>query len=444
MGAFLVITSCAKTPSAKDDLEGDTHINGYFPKIHFMSLQGNKNYTLLNQAQYQTTVQNAQKKISDLLIQLQTYHTAPLNTQVAFLAQQLSNTPYIFIGGMGEGDWQPASQNYQGGAAHIQQDPVYRLDGLNCQTYVQLVISLLHSQSLADFEPNYLKISYGAAGNPAHEIVHYYNRNNFIEGDFNPINQKNNFLKDVTTGSPDTATMLATIQRNKWFAMQQHSVEASVRVFNDALGKAMSQKFSQVYSALPYPHFDRQTISTSYFPKEKIALKQAGQSYLPNKALLNSIPTPAVVEIVRDPRKWTVDDKLIKEAIGTELTISHLGLLFRQTFHQGDVIYQKITCSFAEKQQKVCTVKPVVCQQASCDELMLSHATDAFPNDYYWYQKPDGSYTCTSDKPASGNYTMCNRVRQLPLFDYLTDYQYGSYLYMDSPSLVGIHVEELL
>src|SRR5437867_2253456 len=101
----------------------------------------------------------------------------------------------------------------------------------------------------------------------------------------------------------------------------------------------------------------------AYIPKEKLALQQTTGHYQPNQALLDSIPTPAVVEIVRDANKWTIGGKNIKYVIGSELSISHMGLLYRQRFKYGEVIYQKITCDYDEQRQKVCSVTPVVCEK---------------------------------------------------------------------------------
>src|SRR5258708_2678106 len=100
---------------------------------------------------------------------------------------------------MGEGDWQPNSSIYQSGAAHLRQDPVYRLDGLDCQTFVQVAMALLHANSLDQFDNSILNIAYGAAGNSSEGIVHFYNRNNFADGDFNPVNENNGWLSDVTS-----------------------------------------------------------------------------------------------------------------------------------------------------------------------------------------------------------------------------------------------------
>ena len=75
---------------------------------------------------------------------------------------------------------------------------------------------------------------------------------------------------------------------------------------------------------------------------------------------------------------------------------------------------------------------------------MFAHATSAYPDRYFWYQQSNGHYVCSSQPPARGtSYTQCNRVERLPFFDYLINYQYGSYVYMNNPSIVGVHIEKL-
>jgi hypothetical protein len=89
-------------------------------------------------------------------------------------------------------------------------------------------------------------------------------------------------------------------------------------------------------------------------------------------------------------------------------------------------------------------VVAVTCQKTACNELMFAHATDAFPARYFWYQKPDGNYTCSPRRPNRDiHYTSCNRVMALPFYHYLTDYQLGSYWNMDMPSMLGVHIEKL-
>ncbi len=407
----------------------------------------NSDYTVLDAAQYTQTVKKSRAKIHFLLKQLKTYPYQDNNARIAFIIQQLSNIPYIFIGATGEGDWQPTSSLYQPGAVHVKQDPVYRLDGLDCQTFVQVVMGLLYSKNLSAFDQNIIKISYGAAGNPSGEILHYFNRNNFIEGDWNPINQHNGWLTDVTSRYPliqSAETISVNITRQNWFLFQQKNLAATIRVLTERNGPLMVNRYVTTYTVLDYPHFNSETLSIHYLPKEKIALRQSNGHYQPNQTLLNQIPTPAVIEIIRDTKKWNIGGKSIKDIIGTELSVSHMGLLYRQNFRHGDLIYRKITCHYGNGNQKLCQVTPITCQKNQCNELMFAHATDSHPYGYYWYRQSNGNYYCSSKLPSHHtSYTQCNRVEQLPLFNYLTDYQYGSYWYMNSPSILGIHVEKL-
>lgn len=442
--AAIICSLAFPLASAASPESGDMYITGY--SANATSQVTGPQYTVLDANQYQQLVHAARLKVQQLQQQLAN-HPQDMNAQTASLAAALADIPYIYSGAEGEGDWRPDSYTYQAGFAHVRQDPVYRLDGLNCQTYVQVALALLHSRTIDQFDKAILKISYGAAGNLDGNIVAYYNRNNFVDGDWNPVNEKHGWMSDVTSRgilSPDAATTSANITRQNWFSFQQKDPGPSVRVLHDSDGPAMVKRFMTVYSALNFPNFDSENVSISYLPKEKIALPQAEGNYQPNEKLLKKIPTPAVIEIIRDTKKWMIDGKNIKDVIGSELSVSHMGLLYRQNFHYGDLIYQKITCDYDSDDNKVCHVKPVKCQKQQCQKLMFTHATDSHPDGYYWYKQADGNYACTAKPPANhGDYTRCNRVVSLPLFDYLTDFQYGSYHYMKNASILGVHIESL-
>jgi hypothetical protein len=405
------------------------------------------NYTVLDADQYRETVNHARTRVQQLLTELKPYRLQDRNTQLAFIANQLTDIPYSRIHTIGEGDWQPHSPIYKPGALHLNQNPVYRFDYLNCQTLVQVTMALLYSQNLNQFDKNILKISYGAAGNPDGEIVHYYNRNHFIDADLNPINEKNGWLTDVTTQG-DLASFkemtTATLTRQQWFSTQQKNLKNIVQVLSDRDGDAMVKRFQTVYSHLNFPHFTREKIRLAYIPKTALVITQANGSYHPNQALLDAIPTPAIAEIVSDTKKWMVNHENIKTRIGTELNIPHLGFVYRKTFHRGDVIYQQIHCEEDTGSHKTCSVTPVVCQETQCKELMFVDATDRHPNGHYWYRENNGRYVCSAERPSDDrHYTTCNRVENIPLFAYLTDYQYAHYRYMKNPAILGIHFEKL-
>ncbi len=443
---FVISSSALGLETENNDL----HLMGYFPIAENYrdnnTVRSAVNFTVLDFLQYQIIVNESRSMIQQLIEYLKSYNNSDPNNKMALIAEQFVDVPFIESGALGEGDWQPTSAIYQPGAAHVKQDPVYRLDGLNCQTFIQIVMALFYSSTLDDFDKTILKINYGAAENPNGEFVHYFNRNNFIDGDWNPVNQKNGYLMDVTSSGglgSFSKVIEAEIYRSHWFLRQAEDLH-TVRVLNMDFGDDMVQRYSTVYTALNFPNFDKEIVSTHYIPKTAFVLKQPNGKYIPNEMLFDKIPTPAVVEIVRDPKLWTLDGKNIKDAIGSELSISHMGLVYKKRFKKGDLIYNKISCASDKKKVKNCSVTQVACAEKTCTKLMFVHASNAWPNEYYWYKKSSKQYACTPTLPRNiSNFTSCNRVQEQPLFDYLTDYQYGSYRIMDNQSILGIHIEKI-
>jgi len=434
LACLLSVIFVSMSALADEQDNGDIHVNNYAHTAKSAS-----NFTVLDADHYRQTVQESRAKISEILLAQQKQHFKNADARMAFLTQRLQDIPYTFSGAAGEGDWD--------GKAHIKQDPVYRLDGLNCQTFTQVVLAMYFSKDIDEFDKNILKINYGSAGNPQGEIVHFFNRNHFIDGDWNPNNQQNGFITDCTAyGNLSSCSKMtyANITRQNWFDLQQSDLQRTVRVLNPADGPAMADRYAHFYAKLNFPHFDFQTVGLSYIPKEKIAALQTDGHYKPNIDLLDKIPTPAVVEIVRDAKKWQIDGKNIKEVIGSELSVSHMGVLYHQNFKRGEIIYQKNECKYNDQHEKICDVSPITCQKKLCKVLMFSHPTAARPNGYFWYQSSKNRYACSAELPDGiTQYTQCNRVQAIPLFDYLTDYQYESHLYMTNPSILGIHVEHI-
>lgn len=404
-----------------------------------------QSFTVIDKDHYQQTVAQSRTRVKKILTQLKPARAASADQQIAFIVKQLSDTPYLASHAMGEGDWQPKSVVYRSGAAHIKQDPVYRLDKLDCQTFVQVSLALLKAKNIDEFDQAYLKIAYGAAGNPEGEIVRYYNRNNFIDADFNPVNERNGLLSDASEDEallPYRKTLSATITRQRWFTAQQQNLKENVRVLDADDGKSMATRLTQEYAELPFPQFKQEKIKITYIPKSAIAIREPDGEFMPNQALLDAIPTPGIAEIVREPNRWNLYGRKIKDMIGSELTISHLGLLYRQTFKKNEVIYQKTTCEFDEDNHKFCDVTPVKCEQAQCRELMFAHATDAYPFSFSWQQKQNGEFACAKGDKGQ-RISACNRVVTVPFFDYLTNKQLGFYTNMDLGSVIGVHFEKL-
>lgn len=370
---------------------------------------------------------------------------------VAFYFEHKKPTPYNDVGAMGEGNWCDI-QLSSTGCSHIQQDLVYRTDAFNCVTLVNLALALVGSQNLTNFNRNITQISYGAnqfSKNYPTQELSYRNRDNFISASFNPINNANHRLEDVTEKLPFFHLVAkqtqATITRPKWFATQaQPSVISNyVRVLNASVGNAMADKLGDSSN---FDAFPDQIVTIDYIPKEILARKSGDNKYIPDETLINKIPTPSVVEIVRDVNNWNINGKNIQDIIGSGINVSHVGLLYFHYFSKGKTIYQQIQCHYNNDQKKVCKVTPRRCTQKSgCKKVMMLAATNAYPNGYIW-SKGKNKYYCTADDRVPNGatkLTTCNRVMSMPLADYITNYSYGNYTFMDTTSILGINIEKI-
>lgn len=346
-------------------------------------------------------------QINILIKNIQAQHFKTSDAKIAYIAEQLTNIPYGYSNIMGEGN------------GHSHPAPIYRLDKMNCQTLAQTILALTYATNLKTFNQLIQQISYGALNNSRYDRVHYFNRNHFIESDFNRVNEMNGLLKDITFSPPLTpyaTTISFLLDRKQWFLKQAMSLPASV-----------TQQFLK-----PQP------IKLSYLPKYKIILKDDLGNFHPNEDVFKNLATPAIIEIVHDPQQWLIDGKNIKDIIGTDIAIAHLGIIYKQSFHHHELIYYKISCD------QQCIVTPVYCEKNICNELMFVHATSAYPRNFFWI-KQNHHYTCSREEEKNtARLIPCNRVERLPLFAYLTSYQDGVYPHLTWHAILGLHIEKIL
>lgn len=401
------------------------------------NVYGASNFTVINEYNYPAVVAQSRLDVMSLIKQLKPYRDTPvyLDQVISKATHFFMNRPYIGVGAEGEGDWSPYDFTKRG-YPHIQQDPVYRTDSFVCNTFVQTVLALLNANNLSDFEKSYLTISYGAAGF-APSSIHFFNRNNFASVDFNSVNQRNGLLQDVTDSgifSHYAKTNTTQIDRQAWFNQKfsPEMISKSVRVLQASNGPAMVRRAQNNYPQ-PFYQFPIVKSSLTYIPKSVLVSKKylaTGEvSYQANEELIQKLPTPSVVEIVRDSTRWTVNGKLVADLQGTNIDISHLGFIHKAYFKQDQLMYYRVSCQDING-QKICISKPVYCQQTGgCNQIMFDHATDA--------------YTVGCFYKNQGSKITCNRVTSLPLGDYLASFNWGHYIYMDDDSLLGIHVEKI-
>lgn len=166
-------------------------------------------------------------------------------------------------------------------------DPLFRLDGFDCLTYVETVMALsLHSaKESPEQRLNNIRYKNGEIG--------YENRNHFMSADWIPNNIKNGFIKDITKSiaQKETQTATAFIQKDTWAKIKK------VTGFEGKNTKA----------------------SVPYLPLTRI---------FAHPEILKQIPSGAILNIVRP--NWD-----LRKEIGTHLNISHTGFVI----HKGNELF---------------------------------------------------------------------------------------------------------
>lgn len=257
--------------------------------------------------------QQANSSIRELYHTLNTMPNSSMTERIDWISSQFKGTPYV-LGSLGEG----ASARYD-------QFPRYRIDGFDCDTYVNTVLALATANSLETFQQclKYTRYNEGK--------ISYINRNHFTSIDWNRNNQLRGLLKDITLNIRDkqkkSVALYAKAMINKpgWYA---HKNLDTIRLVHENKAEQAKRlaELKQKGSAL------QTTPSTIPYIPLSALFSEGGE---PNLYLFNQIPSGSIIEIVRP--NWD-----LRKIIGTSLNISHLGfaikinnqLYFRQASSQ--------------------------------------------------------------------------------------------------------------
>jgi len=201
-------------------------------------------------------------------------------TRIDFFSRQFLGSPYL------------SNPQGEGEHADIDSAPLYRFDGFDCVTYVNNILALALSHDEKSFEKKLLQLNYYYA------IPQYENRFHFMSVDWNPQNQKNNIVRDVTRDIQDEKNNAIAewaegdIDRPNWFIKK---------------GLAhLAQTVKKEWVRLPY------------LPLKKLF----DDNKNPRAFLFNQIPDVSIIEIIRP--NWNLTEK-----IGTNLHVSHVGFGIR-------------------------------------------------------------------------------------------------------------------
>ncbi|KTD40164.1 N-acetylmuramoyl-L-alanine amidase-like domain-containing protein [Legionella parisiensis] len=284
-----------------------------------------------------STQKQANSSIEKLYHSLSSMPNSSMPDRIDWISSQFLGLPYI-LGSLGEG-----------ATARYDQFPRYRVDGFDCETYVDTVLSLAVANSLASFQQCIDKIRY------KNGAVSYLYRNHFTGLDWNQNNQRSGILKDITlsikdqNNQPVAKIADAVINKPNWYAfksletirLQSADKEKEEKRLTEL--KRKGAKLEVATEKVPYLPF------TALFSENK-----------PNMHLFAQIPHGAIIEIVRP--NWDLSQK-----IGTALNISHLGFAIRNNgqlyFREASSEYGKVVdvplIEYLEKAQSSPTIKGI-------------------------------------------------------------------------------------
>lgn len=276
---------------------------------------------------------------------------ADISTRIDTISAQFLGKPYL-LSALGEG-----------AQACYDTAPLYRTDAFDCETYVDTVLALALTNTPAAFKQCIRQIRY------KNGHVSFIHRNHFISLDWNINNQKQGFLKDITTtfhdkkGHPVAKIARALIDKPGWYqqlpisTIRANHLPAAEQARRLATLKQKGSHLPRTIATIPYIPL------TTLFNNAGIA----------NEDLFNQIPNGAIIEIVRP--NWD-----LTQQIGTHLNVSHLGfaiwkkgvLMFRQASSKQHQVVDSSLIDYLRDTRSSPTIKGINVQQVCAKQAYKS------------------------------------------------------------------------
>jgi hypothetical protein len=209
--------------------------------------------------------------------------------------------PYL-LGACGEGE-----------LGEFDQSPLYRTDGFDCVTYVNMVLAVCMADDLAQFKQISLALNYYKS-NPS-----FLTRFHFMSVDWNVQNAMQGFVEDVTytiksaSGEALSKDAKTTIDKPNWLLFR--SLE-DIKLLEKIDDKEANQRLGEMHQQAAFYHAI-ETI-TPYISLSDLCCD--GQL---NEVVAAQIPQGSVLEIVRP--NWD-----LRQQIGTCINVSHVGFVIEK------------------------------------------------------------------------------------------------------------------
>jgi hypothetical protein len=263
-----------------------------------------------------TSEKQSNIEINAIFKQIQQHPQPNMGEKLKFISSFWLNRPYMLYC-LGEG-----------AQGEFDQRPIYRTDAFDCETLVDTTLAVAHSNDLASFNKNILNIRY-------HDNqTDFTHRNHFTNIEWNPSNQKQGYVKDITLniryqGKPIAIKNQITINKGQWY---QKMSDKRVQLCDDD-SNLKQQKLMQLRAKSK--HFGKAISTLYYIPIQSMFDKNEQ----PIASIFSQIPNGTIIQIV-------TPDSHTEDKVGTDLDISHMGFAFWENndlyFRNASLLEQKV------------------------------------------------------------------------------------------------------
>ena len=219
-----------------------------------------------------------------------------LTQKIETLSAVFTNLPYQF---------EPLGE---GASGQFNQEPLYRFDKFDCQTYVSTILALARAKNVQSFQRNIDLIDY------KNGKISFITRNHFADANWVPENIRNGFIRDINDQVAGKNVVLAKtyIDRKTWF---QNLPTTRIHIANLSEQQENS-KLIQLHHLSQFTKNQQAVIK--YIPMSALFI---GPQQLPSN-IFNRIPSSAIILLVRPVTSGI-------NINGDNTAVSHMGYAIR-------------------------------------------------------------------------------------------------------------------
>lgn len=235
------------------------------------------------------------------------------------LVDKINNTSAYFLGR----PYQLEPEG-EGATGEFNQEPIYRVDRFDCQTYVSTVLAIVLSNNFSELQKNIALVNY------KNGTVSFFTRNHFSDVDWLQNNIQNGFVHNISddiVGNKSVATATAFVDRQSWYKKLPIS---RIKII-DLSPQQQVQKLADLHALSAKAQ--NVVANINYIPMDQLLDPNDNST-----AIMNNIPSGTIIFLIHPNMDMTKE-------IGTHLNVTHMGFAIRKN----NVLYFREASSLQKK-----------------------------------------------------------------------------------------------